>query len=58
MASTKKASRGPGRPQMYPLTSTQVKRIQKLIAGGTSSKEIAEKLDIHPFAVLRVRRAM
>lgn len=45
-----------GRPQKYPLTSNQVRAIVSRLKNGLSPKAIAEALDIHPFAVLRVRR--
>ncbi len=57
MASSKKQT-GPGRPQKYPLTATQEARVRKLIAEGVSSTEIVEKMNIHEYAVLRVRRAI
>jgi len=56
MASTKKMGRG--RPQLYPLNGTQVNSVKARIARGDTSKSIVEELGIHPFAVLRVRRAL
>lgn len=47
-----------GRPQKYPLTAAQVKRIQARLEKGQSAAGIAEALGVHEFAVLRVRRAL
>jgi DNA-binding CsgD family transcriptional regulator len=54
--STKK--RGRGRPQLYPLTTAQEAKVVRLINEGLTSRQIQERMDIHEFAVLRVRRAM
>lgn len=54
--STKK--RGRGRPQLYPLTQAQEAKVIRLINDGQTSRQIQEQMDIHEFAVLRVRRAM
>lgn len=55
MANTKK--RGRGRPQLYPLTSRQVASVEARLAKGESASSIAARLNIHEFAVLRVRRS-
>lgn len=54
--STKK--RGRGRPQLYPLTTAQQARVIRLIGEGFTTNQITEKMDIHEFAVLRVRRSL
>ncbi len=51
-------TKGPGRPQKYPLTAAQRQRIEKAVEKGESTKSIAERLEIHEFAVIRVRRAL
>lgn len=56
MANTKK--RGRGRPQLYPLTSRQTASVEARLAKGESASSIAARLNIHEFAVLRVRRAL
>lgn len=48
----------PGRPQLYPLTASQEKRIRTKIAKGVTSKEIEAELGVHAYAILRVRRAL
>lgn len=55
---TKKISavRGRGRPQTYPLTGQQVRSIQSRLAKGISVAKIATELDVHEFAVLRIKR--
>jgi DNA-binding CsgD family transcriptional regulator len=55
MANTKK--RGRGRPQKYPVTPAQERRILSLVEKGKSASEIAEITGLHEFAVLRVRRS-
>lgn len=47
-----------GRPQLYPLTGRQENSIKSKIEKGISSTQIIEDLGVHPFAVLRVRRAL
>jgi hypothetical protein len=54
MATKKSVKRG--RPQLYPLTASQFNSIQKRLAKGEKPKEICEALDVHPYAVLRVKR--
>lgn len=49
---------GRGRPQKYPLTAGQTKRIEARLAKGQSAAFIASALGVHEFAVLRVRRAL
>lgn len=49
---------GRGRPQKYPLTAAQVRRIEARLEKGQSAATIAEALGVHEFAVLRVRRAL
>lgn len=58
MATTNTKKRGRGRPQMYPLTKAQENSILKRLEKGWSAREIAEALDVHEFAVLRVRRTV
>lgn len=47
-----------GRPQLYPLTAAQTKRITARLEKGQSAASIADALGVHEFAVLRVRRAL
>ena len=47
-----------GRPQLYQLTAAQTRRIEKLIQKGESAAAISGIVNVHEFAVLRVRRAM
>jgi hypothetical protein len=47
-----------GRPQKYPLTASQIKRIEARLAKGQSAAFIADALGVHEFAVLRVRRSL
>ena len=55
MTNTKKAGRG--RPQLYPLTKRQEASVLRRLAKGESAAKISGALNIHEFAVLRVRRA-
>lgn len=48
-----------GRPISHPLNSRQVKAITARLTKGLQSRaEIAAELGVHPYAVLRVKRAM
>jgi len=58
MASTATKRAGPGRPQKYPLTAAQVKRITTLFEKGKTFVEIESITGAHEFAILRVRRQM
>lgn len=49
---------GRGRPQLYPLTARETKRVETLINGGWTANEIKDRTGFHEFAILRVRRAM
>jgi len=49
---------GPGRPQKYPLTAAQEAKVIRLLNDGISKNEISSRMNIHEFAVLRVRRSM
>lgn len=55
MATTRK---GPGRPVSYELTGAQKTRIRNLFNSGYTFKEIQERVGVHEYAVLRVRREM
>lgn len=50
--------RGPGRPQSYPLTSAEVRRVRNLFESGYTFKEIEGRTGFHEYAILRVRRQM
>lgn len=54
----KRKMASPGRPIKYHLNSEQVRKIKRRIASRITSKEICKEFRVHPFAVLRVRRAL
>lgn len=54
MSTNKEVRRG--RPQLHPLTGTQVNSIRKRIDKGESVAKIAAALNVHDYAVLRVKR--
>lgn len=56
MAVTKVTKRG--RPQLYPLTAGQERRVIARLEKGQSANFIAAALGVHEFAVLRVRRSL
>jgi hypothetical protein len=50
--------RGPGRPRMYPTTGRQNQSIRRMFTAGKTFAQIQDKLGVHEYAVLRVRRQM
>jgi hypothetical protein len=58
MASSTSDAPRRGRPQKYPLTRVQEKSIRTRILRGESTTAITGELNVHAFAVLRVRRQM
>lgn len=50
--------RGPGRPRKYSTTGRQDQSIRRMFESGKTFAQIQEKLDVHEYAVLRVRRQM
>ncbi len=48
--------RGRGRPIQHSLTPGQVDKIVRRLAKGIKVGKIAEELEIHPYAVIRVKR--
>ncbi len=49
---------GRGRPQLYPVNANQEKSIRSRFDKGQSLGDIATEMDLHPSAVLRIRRLM